>query len=102
MKKITYYTFEEANAIITDDEKLKADLEKLRPEYEDEDSYLDYGLEYVNFATNIDDEENKISIFWYTEDDVNFEHEYFVVTDTLEQAIVIIRDVEEAHGNIEP
>lgn len=102
MKKIKYYTLEEAQAIIATDETLKVGLEKLRPEYEDENRYLDYGLEHANFATNIDDEDNTICIFWFKEDDVALENEYSILVDTLEQAIVIVRDIEEAHGNIEP
>ena len=97
MNKIKYYSFEEAKAIIESNEKLKSGLAKLYPEYEDEDSYLDYGLEYVSFQTDIDDEENKISIFTHEDEPV-----IDIIVDTLEQAIVIVRDIEEACGKIKP
>lgn len=101
MKKIKYYTVEEAKAIIEADEKLRAGLERLRAEYEDEDSWLDYGLEYVSFQTNIDDEEEKVYIFTHDDTD-DTGSSIDIVVDTLEQAILIVRDIEEAQGNIEP
>ena len=101
MKKIKYYTLDEAIAIINADEKLKAGFERLRSEYVEEDSYMDYGLEYVNFCTNIDDEENKVYIYSHIEDE-DEEPAIEIVVDTLEQAIVIVRDIEESRGNIEP
>jgi hypothetical protein len=99
MKKIKYYTVEEAKAIIEVDEKLKAGLEKLRPEYEDEEHQMDYGLEYCDFFSDWDSDEDYIPICIGWE---NAEDEYCIYVETLEQAIVIVRDIEKAQGNIEP
>jgi hypothetical protein len=102
MKKIKYYTVEEASAIIEADEKLKAGLEKLRPEYEDEENRMDYGLEYCDFFSNWDSDEDYIPICigWGRNEDVA--DDFAIEVETLEQAIVIVRDIEEAQGNIEP
>lgn len=99
MKKIKYYTLDEAKAIIAADEKLKAGLEKLRPEYEDEENRMDYGLDCCDFFADWDSDEDYIPVCICWE---NGEDEYCIAIETLEQAILIVRDIEEAQGDIEP
>lgn len=99
MKKITYYTYEEAKAIIEADKRLTAGIEKLRPEYEDENSRMDYGLDFCDFFEDwdADEEPTPICIYWETVSD-----EHCISVNTLEQALVIVRDIEEARGRILP
>jgi hypothetical protein len=97
MKNIKHYAVEEAKVIIAADEKLKAGLEKLRPEYEDEENRMDYGLDYCDFFADWDSDEDYVPICICWEND---EDEYCISVETLEQAIVIVSDIEKACGNI--
>lgn len=97
MKNLKHYTYEEAVAKIEADEKLKAVFEKLRPEYEDTENRMDYGLKHCDFwedwDTDTDSEFAPICISWQND-------KYFITVDTLEQAVCIVKDIEEAKGNI--
>lgn len=106
MNKIKRYTKEEALKIINADEELKKELEEYKS-LDPED--LDYGFAHGNFFYLYDDDTDtltdKVVIQWLPEsyDDllnIDFQaHE--VIADSLEEAVVILRDIEEAHGNIE-
>lgn len=99
MKKIKYYTAEEAKAIVEADDTLKTWAEKLRKE--DEEEYLDYGNDYFDLCTSIDDEaENRAWIAVYKDQGIQLEHFdncdedfYYITRLSIEQAILIGRDI---------
>ena len=91
---IKQYTPEEAKAIIEADPDLKAEYERLLPAYED--SMIDEGDTYCNFHNAFDLEDNQIVLQWMAEDDDFIVHQ--VVVDSLEQAIVMVADINKAHG----
>ena len=93
MKKITRYTVEEAAAIIAADETLQEELEELKRFYEDGE--LDHDFEYGHFFNLIEDN-SKIVIQWF--DDNDNDHE--IIVDSLSVAVVVIRDIEAADGNV--
>jgi hypothetical protein len=109
MKKLKRYTKEQALEIINNDEALKNDLEELKPYNETGD--INHGFENGNFFNLSDEKTNtaykdKIVIEWldsgYKDDEFNFEaHCHEVVTDSLEEAIVLLKDIEDANGDIE-
>jgi hypothetical protein len=84
---IKVHTLEEAKAIIVADEQLTAEYEELKSEYENGD--LDYGFEYGNFFSLIEDP-SKVVIQYFDANDVAVE----LIVDSIEQAIVAIRDIE--------
>ena len=105
--KVKRYTKEEALEIINNDEELKAELEEYKPLVGTED--LDYGFEHGNFFSFWDREADKldpekICIQWLdsdSEDEDNLEaHSHEVIADSIEEAIVILRDIEAANGNL--
>lgn len=89
MKLIMQPTYEEAKAIIAADEDLKARVEELRADYES--GQLDHGFECGNFFNLVEDE-SKVVIQWFDLDD----HDFELIAESLEQAVVVIRDIEEA------
>lgn len=93
MKKINRYTVEEATAIIAADETLQEEFEELRPVYES--GALDHGFEYGNFF-NLAEDLNKLVVQWFDDSD----NDYEIIVDSLSIAIVTIRDIEAAGGNI--
>lgn len=105
MKMIKHYTVEEAKVTVEADVTLKAWAEKLQKEAEEE--YLDYGNDYFSLCTNIDDEtENKAWLAVYRDQGIQLEHfdssdeEFYYITRlSIEQAILIGRDILKA---IEP
>jgi hypothetical protein len=99
MKHIKYYTEEEAKAIVAADENLSIWAERLRKE--DEDNGLDYGIDCLDFCTNIDDEsENRVWIDWFEVSDTERFNEQSIVGLSIEQAILIARDIVKAKGKI--
>ena len=111
MKQIKRYTKEQALEIINKDKALKKDLKDLKP-YNDK-CEVNHSFECGNFFNLCDmrTEEvykDKIVIQWldsgYTneDDELDFEkHMHEVIADSLEEAVVLLRDIEEANGDIE-
>lgn len=99
MKKIKYYTTEEAKAIVDADKTLKAWAEKLHKEAEEE--YLDYGNDYFDLCTSADDEtENRVWLAIYRDQGIQLEHFdscdedfQYITRLSIEQAILIGRDI---------
>ena len=89
------YSKEEAAAIINNDEDLTNTYKELVSDYEAGE--LDHSFECGNFFNLIEDE-SKIVIQWCAEniDDEGRE----VIVDSLEAAVVTLRDIEEANGDI--
>ena len=85
------YTKEEARAIIEANDALLAEYESLLPDYED--GRIDHGFEYGNFFNSTEDE-SKIVIQWVISDTDSTE----LIVDSLEAAIVAIRDIEASEG----
>ena len=110
MNKVKRYTKEEALKIINADKDLKADYKEFKPLVGTE--ALDVGFEYGNFFSLYDSKADiidpeKIVIQWldsgFNEDDyLDFDaHAHEVIADNIEEALVILRDIEEADGNLE-
>ena len=93
MKKLNIYTIEEAAAIIATDKALQDEYNTLKPFYEDGE--LDHGFEYGNFF-NLDGDRSVV-IQWLDDNDDSYE----VIVDSLEVTVVVIRDIENANGNIQ-
>jgi hypothetical protein len=93
MKTIKHYSYEEAKAIVNADFELSIDCDAFIADYESGD--LDCGFEYGNFFNLIEDP-SKVVIQWLDSTDTARE----LIVDSLEQALVIIRDIEEANGDI--
>ena len=99
MTKIKIYSVDEAKDLVTKDEVLKSHADRLREE--DQDSYLDYGNDYFNLCTGIDDEsENRVWISLYKDQGIQPEHFddcdedcYYITGLSVEQAILIGRDI---------
>lgn len=85
------YTKDEARAIIEANDALLAEYESLLPDYED--GRIDHGFEYGNFFNSTEDE-SKIVIQWVISDTDSTE----LIVDSLEAAIVAIRDIEASEG----
>ena len=104
MDKLNHYTKEQALEIINNDEILKKELEELKPL--SDECEIDDSFEYGNFFNLCEDGQlykDKIVIQWLdnNNNDVAFtEHLHEVVTDSLEEAVVLLRDIEEAEGDI--
>lgn len=111
MNKVKRYTKEEALKIINADKDLKADYKEFKPFVGTEE--LDVGFEYGNFFSLYDSKADvidpeKIVIQWldsgYADDGDEFDfdkHAHEVIADNIEEALVILRDIEEADGNLE-
>lgn len=105
MDKLNRYTKEQALEIINHDKFLKKRLEELKPlsdECEVDDSF-EYG-NFFNLYENGKVYEDRIVIQWLDnnkDDEVFSEHLHEVVTDSLEEAVVLLSDIEEAEGNLE-
>jgi hypothetical protein len=99
MRKIKYYSVDEAAAIVAADETLKFWAEKLRSE--DEENYLDYGNDYFDLCSNTDDEsDNRVWLDIYKHLNLQLEHFdeaddccYSIVGLSIEQALLIGRDI---------
>ena len=99
MTKIKFYSVDEAKTIVENDEVLKSYADKLHKE--DQESYLDYGNDYFDLCSNIDDEnENRVWLSVYRDQGIKLEHFddvdedcYYVTGLSIEQAIVIGRDI---------
>lgn len=112
MNKLRRYSKEQALEIINNDEELKEELEELKPR--NDECEIDDSFEFGNFFNLYDMRtdkvyKDKIVIQWLdsgfddVEDDSAEEfdkHSHEVVTDSLEEAVVLLRDIEEADGDI--
>jgi len=105
MNKLRRYSKEQALEIINNDEELKEELEELKPR--NDECEIDDSFEFGNFFNLYENGkvyEDRIVIQWLdnNKDDEAFdEHLHEVVTDSLEEAVVLLRDIEEADGNLE-
>jgi hypothetical protein len=88
------YTKDEAIEIIAADPELDADYRELKPYYDtgnlDHSSSTDSVS--INFFNLIEDETKVVLQYCYEADDYN--NVYELIVDSLEQAIVVIRDLE--------
>ena len=99
MTKLKFYSADEAKTIVENDEVLKSYADKLHKE--DQESYLDYGNDYFDLCSNIDDEsEHRVWISLYRDQGIQPEHfddcdeDYYYITGlSIEQAILIGRDI---------
>ena len=92
-EKITRYSKADAEKLIASDASLTKDYEELLPYYED--GTLDHSFIHGNFFNLIEDE-TKVVIQWYDSSEIANE----VIADSLEEAIVIIADIEKANGDL--
>ncbi len=90
---VKLYTKQEAEKIIQADEKLLAEYNELLPDYEE--GMLDNSFKYGNFFNLIEDE-SKVVIQWLKSETESAE----IIVDSLETALVAIRDIEAAQGNV--
>ena len=99
MRKINYYTQEQAKEIINSNPELKEFYEKVRVDYELDTVRVDCGLEYCGFWENwdSDDDISPICISWENDCDA-----YGICVNTLEQAVAIVNDIEKAQGKVRP
>lgn len=104
MNKLRRYSKEQALEIINNDEELKEELEELKPH--NDECEIDDSFEFGNFFNLCEDGQlykDKIVIQWLdnnNNDEAFSEHLHEVVTDSLEEAVVLLRDIEEAEGDI--
>lgn len=94
IRTIKRYTNQEARAIVERDRALRKELDLLRPDYASAE--LDYGFEYGNFFNCPELKRNQVVIQWC--DGNEGTHEY--IADSLEIAVVVLRDIEVARGNL--
>ena len=110
MKRIKRYTQEEALRIIHKDDELEEIYKELQDDIENFDG-LDHSFDYGNFFSFYDREadvvdKNRVVIQWCSDDDcaaddANFDYlGHEVIAESLEEAIVIMRDIENADGKI--
>lgn len=114
MKKLRRYTKEQALEIINKDKALKKEYEELKPY--NEKCEIDHGFEQGNFFNLYDPKtdkvyKDKIYISWldsaldddeYESDDAALDmHTHEVLADSLEEAVVLLRDIRKANGDIE-
>lgn len=88
------YTKDEAIKIISADKELTKEYEELKPYYDTGDLDHSYSTDSVsiNFFNLIEDETKVVLQYCYEADDYN--NVYELIVDSLEQAIVVIRDLE--------
>lgn len=94
IRTIRRYTNQEARDIVARDRALRKEFDLLRPDYADAD--LDYGFEYGNFFNCPELRPNQVVIQWCDGNDGT--HEY--IAESLEIAVVVLRDIEIARGNL--
>lgn len=94
MKTVTHYTQAEAQAIIAANEQMQQELEDLKPYYEN--AALDHGFDYGNFFSCDDLKSNQVCIQWCGDSPDFHEH----VVDSLEELVVVLNEIDTAHGNI--
>lgn len=92
-KKVTRHSKENAAAIIKANTKLIREYEEDLQMYED--GTLDCSFKYGNYFNLIEDE-TKVVIQWLNSEE--FANE--VIADSLEEAIVIIDEIEKANGDL--
>ena len=95
MKTLTRYTQKEAREIIAANEQMQRELEDLKDYYEE--AALDHGFECGNFFSCPEIEDHQVCIQW-CDDDIDVYHE--LVVDSLEELVVVLNEIERAHGNI--
>jgi hypothetical protein len=106
MKTIKHYSYEEAVAKIENDQELKALYNKLKPEFEEHGPNFDYATEYVDCVVGEDyDEETDVETLTIVVcafgNDPDFDdYKAEVEVPTIEQAVCIIKDIEDAKGDI--
>lgn len=93
MKTINQYTKEEAKAIIAADRELTKEYKELKSYYDDGNLDHSFATDSVsiNFFNLIEDESKVVLQYCYEDEDYEA-HE--LIADSLEQAIVAIRDIE--------
>lgn len=96
MKKIKRYSQAEAREIIKDDYALQQEYERLKPSYDT--GTLDHSFEYGNFFNSDLLTSDLVAIQWYAEDNDNTVYE--IIVDSLESAVVTLRDIMLANGNL--
>jgi hypothetical protein len=111
METIKRYSKEEAQAIIAQDATLQADLKDMQKDVKKYKDGLDHGFEYGNYFSLYDPETNKVDkskvvIQWCSDDecaadDTTFDYAaHELVATSYEEAVVILRDIENANGKI--
>lgn len=103
MKTLRKYSKKEARSIIRKDKELQFEFEDLKDCLKDDEDF-DYSFSYGNIFSDYDSDTDttKIIIEWCgDEDDDNFDYEgHQIIADSIEEATIILHDIEEAEGNI--
>ena len=105
MNKVKRYTKKEALKIINKDDQLKQELADLKPLAITGE--IDHGFGYGNFFNKVGTK-NKIVIQWLTSASMKAKqlvlgvnmHE--ITVNNIEEALVVLRDIDEANGDLEP
>lgn len=112
MKSLKQYTYEEAVTKISSDSELKILYNKLKLMFDYEGPNFDYGTDYVDCVVCEDyDEDTDVETLtlvvsavnqeWNADtDDIENAYTVSVEVPTIEQAVCIIKDIEDAKGNI--
>lgn len=108
---IKRYSQQEALEIINQNKELQKDLKKFNNFITRHEDGLDHSFDYGNFFSLYDPktdtvDKTKVVIQWCADDDMENEDELFdfssheVIADSVEEAVVILRDIELAEGHI--
>lgn len=99
LPKVPHYTQDEALAKIEADPDLKAMYDELLPLHKE--GLVDYGFKYGNFFnidTGNESDNFTVAIQWFSDEDNWIAQE--TICDTLEDAICIVKDIEDLEGQL--
>ncbi len=115
MKTLKSYTYEEAVAMIKANNELEALYKELKPAFDENGPDFEYATDYVDVVVSEDFDENTdietltLIVSAFNPDWASSDLDYYNLDDayvatfevpTIEQAVCIIKDIEDAQGNI--